>query len=549
MPRCGLKKTPAGGAIWKSGLPAGYRKHPSQTAREEESSKETARTPSEKTKSPKTEERHSEGNSEKTYGPVGEKYLSGGAEDESKAVVKETSDAETENDKIRDSQNPKDEETDSGDRRRGSSRSSSARSQRNTNTASMCKPNKQAIRRSAEQCLRIGLQKAMSNVVRISQEDRSDTSKIYNPIIDGIAEEIKKAAKNEGESDIFQFQRLNSGSYFERLKVDTTDEYDIMFCIYGKVVEDLELAEMEPSLGMVAVKLPENNKSSFRNYATPDGFLSPQTLLNRFRGLVEEAVSTLKRAEAGSPFKGLDVELEEQKDGCPAVTLIVSKEEIQISIDLVLALELPKPWPQCTKGWEGCVKHWLTQSEIRAVRRTALHAVAKSAPDDPAGVLWRLSFSQTEKDLFTGHILNPTDNGNHATTCRKDCLRCMKYIKLQSMLLEVIGPDCGFASYHLKTVLLHAIANRPDGWEKENLVTCLVYVIDELVSFIDERHLPHFFIPEYNLFNPAVFKGQEHLDIVKEQYLRVRRQLIQGRLPQTLNVPLRRSSTRGTKQT
>ncbi|CAH1231101.1 MB21D1 [Branchiostoma lanceolatum] len=381
------------------------------------------------------------------------------------------------------------------------------------------------------------LEKAMGNLVRVRQTDKSETSTIYNPIVDRILKGIKKIAVNEGESDIFRLRQLNSGSYFENLKVDTTNEFDFMFCIYG---QELVLKETEPSLGMVAVKLPKSNDSSLRKYLTPDGFLSPKKLLNRFRGLVEQAIDTLSRAGADSPFKGLQFELMRQKDGCPAVTLMVAKRRLQISIDLVLALELPAPWPKCTHGWKDGVTRWPDSRDIRAIKNNELHLVAKAAPrdKDPGGnTLWRLSFSQTEKEIFSGQILSPTDarTSNHATTCRKDCLRCLKYIKYKLQLTGGVARNIDFASYHLKTVLLHAIVKQPGGWENENLVTCLVYVIDELVKCISNRHLPHFFIPGYNLFDPAIFNGLKHLSVVKDQFLRVKEDLMNERLPEELD--------------
>ncbi|XP_019625270.1 PREDICTED: cyclic GMP-AMP synthase-like, partial [Branchiostoma belcheri] len=415
----------------------------------------------------------------------------------------------------------------------------SARPQKSAPPTTTSKPNKQTIRRQStrETSFKTKLKKAIANLVRVPSDDKSETAKIYNPIVNCILEEIKKMAVDEGEDDIFRLRQLNSGSYFENLKVDTTNEFDFMFCIYG---QKLTLEETEPSLGMVAVKLPRKNKSSLRNYLTPDGYLSPKKLLNRFRGLVEQTIETLSAAGADSPFKDLEFKLMRQKDGCPAVTLNVAKKRLQMSIDLVFALEVPTPWPKCTKGWNQSVTHWPDSRDIRAIKRNELHLVAKAAPHDkdPDGEkLWRLSFSQAEKEIFNGRgqILSPTDASNHATLCRKDCLRCLKYIKYKLQLTGGVSRDVDFASYHLKTVLLHAIVKRPDGWENENLVTCLVCVIDVLVSSIETRHLPHFFIPGYNLFEPAIFKGLEHLDTVKDQFLRVKEDLVNERLPKELD--------------
>ncbi|KAI8507591.1 hypothetical protein Bbelb_149710 [Branchiostoma belcheri] len=349
--------------------------------------------------------------------------------------------------------------------------------------------NKQTIRRQSTR-FKTKLKKGNSRSCAGSSEDKSETAKIYNPIVNCILEEIKKMAVDEGEDDIFRLRQLNSGSYFENLKVDTTNEFDFMFCIYG---QKLTLEETEPSLGMVAVKTSEE-----KQVITPQLLNSRRKLLNRFRGLVEQTIETLSAAGADSPFKDLEFKLMRQKDGCPAVTLNVAKKRLQMSIDLVFALE----------------------------------------DKDPDGEkLWRLSFSQTEKDIFNGRgqILSPTDASNHATLCRKDCLRCLKYIKYKLQLTGGVSRDVDFASYHLKTVLLHAIVKRPDGWENENVVTCLVYVIDVLVSSIETRHLPHFFIPGYNLFEPAIFKGLEHLDTVKDQFLRVKEDLVNERLPKELD--------------
>jgi len=83
---------------------------------------------------------------------------------------------------------------------------------------------------------------------------------------------------------------------------------------------------------------------------------------------------------------------------------------------------------------------------------------------------WRRSFSLDEKDRLVD-----MDKNN---TCKKAIFRMLKVIR---------NRECGLAlltSYHLKTVLLRELENRPDDdeWKEEHIGNRLMDVISRLVS-------------------------------------------------------------------
>lgn len=71
--------------------------------------------------------------------------------------------------------------------------------------------------------------------------------------------------------------------------------------------------------------------------------------------------------------------MDEEKIGSPAVTLLI-KNPIEISVDIILALELKGSWPKSTQ--EGLtISQWLGQKGRIDLRRKPLHLVAKCAKE------------------------------------------------------------------------------------------------------------------------------------------------------------------------
>lgn len=69
--------------------------------------------------------------------------------------------------------------------------------------------------------------------------------------------------------------------------------------------------------------------------------------------------------------------MEEKKPGSPAVTLLIRNPE-EISVDIILALELKTSWPNSTE--EGLpIKNWLGTKVRTNLRREPFYLVPKNA--------------------------------------------------------------------------------------------------------------------------------------------------------------------------
>lgn len=72
----------------------------------------------------------------------------------------------------------------------------------------------------------------------------------------------------------------------------------------------------------------------------------------------------------------VDVTLERKKMGCPAVTLLVNDKGKQISIDLVLGLEVHSSWPSFTQDGFN-IETWLGKKVRTDQRRKPFYLVPK----------------------------------------------------------------------------------------------------------------------------------------------------------------------------
>ncbi|XP_060601993.1 uncharacterized protein LOC132755199 [Ruditapes philippinarum] len=156
--------------------------------------------------------------------------------------------------------------------------------------------------------------------------------------------------------------------------------------------------------------------------------------------------------------------------------------------DLVLALPC-KSWPQSASGWlerQG-VGRWPTHEMRRLAARTRCFVVPTGSKVSVYPELeWRLSTSLTERYLMFS--LNITQ------------IRC--YVLLKMILKSFLNPqgEINISSYMIKTVLFHCIENtEPSIWIDNNLLTCLIFCLQELHSCVQNEHCSHFIISEINL--------------------------------------------------
>lgn len=176
----------------------------------------------------------------------------------------------------------------------------------------------------------------------------------------------------------------------------------------------------------------------------------------------------------------------------PAVTLTMSLDfqEITISCDIVVALELPcdclpKEYPSWIKVHGRPA--WLSEKSFEEVQQKPLHLVGKCSPSGQPKVEWRLSFSVVELFLMKELGLQ--------CPAAITCYRVFKIVRF----LHLKHPDI-LHSYHLKMLFFQACHKLPpSAWADTNLAIDLLGLLDNLMHCLIMQSLPSYFIPGYNL--------------------------------------------------
>ncbi|KAM7337260.1 hypothetical protein ACRRTK_003379 [Alexandromys fortis] len=340
----------------------------------------------------------------------------------------------------------------------------------------------------------------LKNVLEKLKLKREKISKAAD-VVNNIVKRLLSRMKNR-ESEFKDVQQLNTGSYYERVKISAPNEFDVMFKLE---VPRILLEEYRNTGAFYLVKFKRIPRGNPLSHFLEGEILSASKMLSKFREIIKEEVKEIKDS---------DVCVEEEKPGSPAVTLLIRNPE-EISVDIILALESKSSWPISTK--EGLpIKNWLGTKMRTSFRQKPFYLVPKDAKVDNSfqGKTWRLSFSHIEKDILKNHGTEKTccEVGG-VKCCRKDCLKLMKYL-LEQLKKEYQELEA-FCSYHVKTAIFHMWTEHPQDreWDPKHLSRCFDNFLTFFVECLRTEKLVHYFIPKFNLFS------QELIDQKSKEFL------------------------------
>ena len=296
--------------------------------------------------------------------------------------------------------------------------------------------------------------------VKIAEADMTRSRRL---VVEYIEEQVIKYCRQKSSIQILRPEY--TGSVYEGLKTEAADEVDVMV-VLGTTRHEVTTEGTEiPGYAKLKAKMGSN----FLKYASREGYINPERLRNGwFYSLVAQAVNAFNDS---SPYS--DVRLEVRYHG-PAVQVDIKRkttDEMLLSTDLV-------PTFQC-----GSDEYYVAKPYTGGRRAR-----------DPE-LLWRQSFSLKEKAMLQ-HM--DRDGG-----CRHELLRIVKTIvKRERTSLAKLE------SYHLKTAFMHYIN---DNWAGQNsLGENFRAFLGELQTYLEKKHLPHFWLPGVNLLEniQAVVVGQ-----------------------------------------
>lgn len=136
--------------------------------------------------------------------------------------------------------------------------------------------------------------------------------------------------------------------------------------------------------------------------------------------------------------------------------------------------------------WLKRKRYWPAQKLVEKISGLQCYLLAKPHPFTTNKLLeWRFSFSSAE--LLLSSAVKPW---------QKQTLMVLKALRRKYLQEPKV-----VASYHLKTLLFWVLESMPDQIQESCCRgTLLKRLLDELISCLKAKNLPHFFIPENNMF-------------------------------------------------
>uniref|UniRef100_K7F962 Uncharacterized protein n=1 Tax=Pelodiscus sinensis TaxID=13735 RepID=K7F962_PELSI len=336
--------------------------------------------------------------------------------------------------------------------------------------------------------------------LRLKQEEITKAAAIINGFIDPFIRYLKEYPERPYFKEV---TKLTTGSYYEFVKIDHPDEFDVMLAL--PVTCCVQCTEVDGYNGVYyKVTLPRKSRSFPTPFLEDGNTVSPVKILEEFRKHVSQFIA--------SHYSGWKMTLKRKKQNSPAVTLVLldDKGGEFMSIDLVPALEILQPWPKSCE-LEQNVKKWLGKKAKQFTRSFYLVAKQPSGQDDKE--VWRISLSRVEKEIMNDHGNTKSCCESYDTKCcRKTCLRLLK------SLFEALKKDyprqlSHLCSYHAKTSFFHTLTQwiADFNWKPSDIVCCFLRVLDDFIQHVENYNLIHFFIPKCNLFSSFPHNGLKFL--------------------------------------
>ncbi|NXQ91454.1 CGAS synthase, partial [Nyctibius grandis] len=311
---------------------------------------------------------------------------------------------------------------------------------------------------------------------------------LVNQVVSHLIQTIRST-----DGSFSSIERLGAGSYYEHVKISEPNEFDIMLVM---PVARLQLDECDDTGAYYYLTFKRNPKEKYlQKFLDEDGKLSAFKMLEALREIIKREVKNIKNVE---------VTVKRKKAGSPAITLQIKKPPAEISVDIILTLEVQQSWPPSTQ--DGLkIEQWLGRKVRGDMRNKPLYLVAKQNKREKVlrGNTWRLSFSHIEKALLNNHGNAKTCcESDGPKCCRKGCLKLLKYLLEQLKMKHPKEVD-KICSYHVKTVFFRSCVTWPNDtdWHLGDLDHCFQKCLGYFLDCLQTRQLPHFFIPQYNLLS------------------------------------------------
>ena len=179
------------------------------------------------------------------------------------------------------------------------------------------------------------------------------------------------------------------------------------------------------------------------------------------------------------------------------------------NVDIVPAIRL-LAWPALAQSFISRNRNpsWPPDAIISEVQRNGFDLVYVSHRDhNHDKYQWRYSFSRAEVILIRSW-----------TPIQQLVYHMLRYIAKRTIISEWKDDDKVVCTYHIKTLMLWACERKsPVWWESNCVIVLCSKLLGTLIKWIGEKMCPHYFIPEWNLFDSTMKDSRrfETIEILK----------------------------------
>ncbi|MCL4136926.1 UNVERIFIED_CONTAM: hypothetical protein GTU68_001425 [Idotea baltica] len=292
-----------------------------------------------------------------------------------------------------------------------------------------------------------------------------------------------------------------AGGRWDGLHIHSPNEYQVT--IYLNQMGEFNLVDDGTVAGSAVLKLSDGRKRSMSlwvEFITASGYLSSRKMRARFQTLVAQAV-----------------EKSQYRD---QLRMVGGTSEVRVRIrdtytlDLVLAFKCYGIWPRSAAHWPELALPWPGVELSAEVKMSGFTLVSRDCSH-----LAR----EKDKDKQEAAITAEGDAENRLLYggCRRRCLSILK--TLRDRHLDLSGDPV--ASYVLKTLVLYECEKHPreSEWDEGALGDRLLGILLQLITCLQCRRCPHYFLPAINLMRGA---APPSLEAAARQTWRLARELL-----------------------
>lgn len=256
--------------------------------------------------------------------------------------------------------------------------------------------------------------------------------------------------------------------------------------------------------GCAVLKLSDGRKRSMSlwvEFITASGYLSARKIRSRFQTLVAQAVDKCQYRDCVKMI--------------PDTTEVKLRIRERYIVQITTAFRCSGIWPRSASHWPNPTIAWPSPALVHEVKQEGFDLFSKETlptqgkQSSMEGDAWMMCFNQAEEILFSLGV-------------RRKCLSILK--TLRDRHLDA-GPGSPITAYILKTLVLFECEKHPHEaeWDELTLGDRIVGVLLQLVSCLQCRKCPHYFIPTLDLLKG---KPTNVLDQAAKQSWRLIRELI-----------------------